>query len=291
MSVRYSSPLVSCIICRKEKSTKGIFSHFITSHTPEGNSRVKQSGIKGAETFKSKLILPTKKEISYYTNPNYCVNCKSELSYSKKNNKFCSSNCSASYNNIRRDKDIYKKQRDTLCKTLSVKSKRVKNAKEKTKIEYCKFSHCVVCKSTIKHKKTKTCSDKCMREHLSMLASNRQLHPQNGKTVIYNGIKLGSGYELTTAKSLDENLIRWTKPSPIKYIDPNGKLRNYFPDFFLPDYNVYLDPKNDFLINHINPETGYKDTDKIKWAEDYNSVKIIILNKHQLDWKIIKDLL
>jgi len=43
-----------------------------------------------------------------------------------------------------------------------------------------------------------------------------------------------------------------------------------------------LDPKNDFLINNINPRIGFKDVDKIKLVEIQNSIKIFILNKEQL---------
>lgn len=43
-----------------------------------------------------------------------------------------------------------------------------------------------------------------------------------------------------------------------------GIKHTYTPDFYLPEYNVYLDPKNDYLINNINPGLGFKDVDKIR---------------------------
>lgn len=62
--------------------------------------------------------------------------------------------------------------------------------------------------------------------------------------VNYNGIMLDSSWELALAKRLDTLNIKWTRPDPIPWIDQHGICHNYFPDFYLPDYNLYLDPKN-----------------------------------------------
>lgn len=109
------------------------------------------------------------------------------------------------------------------------------------------------------------------------------------KKILYNGVKLGSTYEVELAKDLDANNIKWNIPKRIKYFDLNNKLHYYIPDLYLPDYNIYLDPKNDFLINNINPRLGYKDSDKIKWVCEQNNIKVFILNKDQLTWKYIKE--
>lgn len=58
-------------------------------------------------------------------------------------------------------------------------------------------------------------------------------------------VMLDSSWEEALAKRLDELSIRWVRPEqPIKWIDTDGVERNYFPDFFLPDFDLYLDPKN-----------------------------------------------
>ena len=59
----------------------------------------------------------------------------------------------------------------------------------------------------------------------------------------------------------------------------------------MPTYDVYLDPKNDFLINDVNPGTGYRDLDKITAVEKQNGVVIFVLNKNQLDWQSIEDVI
>lgn len=108
--------------------------------------------------------------------------------------------------------------------------------------------------------------------------------------ITYKGKTLGSSYELTVVKDLDDNCIRWDTCNKFKYIDDKGKCRTYTPDIYLIDYDVYLDPKNDFLIENINPRLGFKDCDKIKWVEEQNNIKVFVLNKTQLNWEYIKTL-
>ena len=109
------------------------------------------------------------------------------------------------------------------------------------------------------------------------------------KKILYNGIKLGSSYEVKLAKDLDANNIKWSVPKRVKYIDSNNKVHYYTPDLYLPEYDVYLDPKNDFLINNVNPRLGFSDSDKIKWVCEQNNIRVFILNKNQLTWKYIKE--
>lgn len=56
-----------------------------------------------------------------------------------------------------------------------------------------------------------------------------------------------SSWEDAMAIRLDELSIYWIRPNPIEY-NLNGKKRNYFPDFYLPEYDLYLDPKNPYCI-------------------------------------------
>ena len=132
-----------------------------------------------------------------------------------------------------------------------------------------------------------------VNQNLSKIAIENHYEQHFGRRRVfeYNGFKFISSYEVDVARSLDENNIRWIQPKRFPYKDLNGKLHYYTPDLYLPDYDVYLDPKNDFLIEHENPQFGYKDVDKIKWVEEYNNIKVIVLNKEQLSWSIIKELI
>lgn len=63
-------------------------------------------------------------------------------------------------------------------------------------------------------------------------------------TVMYKGVLLDSSWELELAKRLDELEIKWVRPDPIPWVDEESVTHNYFPDFYLEDYDLFLDPKN-----------------------------------------------
>ena len=107
----------------------------------------------------------------------------------------------------------------------------------------------------------------------------------------YKGKSLDSSYELHVAKSLDENNIRWQRCSRIPYHRPDGSLHYYTPDFYLIDYDVYLDPKNKYLIHTPNPKSGLTDLEKISIVSEENNINILILDVDHLDWSSIKTLL
>lgn len=111
------------------------------------------------------------------------------------------------------------------------------------------------------------------------------------KSILKDNVILESSYEKITADSLDENNVVWSRPGRFKYKDMKGIKHTYTPDFYLPEYNVYLDPKNDYLINNINPGLGFKDVDKIRWVEKQNKIRIIILDKNHLRWPNIQKLI
>lgn len=53
---------------------------------------------------------------------------------------------------------------------------------------------------------------------------------------------LQSSYEFKFYEKLTELNIKWFRPTHFEYDN-----RKYFPDFFLIDYNIYIDTKNDYL--------------------------------------------
>lgn len=92
-----------------------------------------------------------------------------------------------------------------------------------------------------------------------------------------NQVTLQSSYELECSKILDRLNIKWIRPKSLKY---DGK--RYFPDFYLPECNLYLDPKNDYLAK--------QDAKKIACVREQNSVEVIILTKDLLNEEYIKNL-
>lgn len=117
-------------------------------------------------------------------------------------------------------------------------------------------------------------------EKLSRLAKERGLggyrpHPNKGER--YNGRFFDSKWEVRVAKSLDENSIRWEQPK-VGFVW-NDRGSRYYPDFFLPEFGVYLDPKNSFLRE--------KDKEKIENAQSRNNIRVLVLTEDQLSWKEI----
>lgn len=88
---------------------------------------------------------------------------------------------------------------------------------------------------------------------------------------------MDSFWEVRVASSLDEHGVRWERPREGFVWNDSGN--KYYPDFFLPDYDVYLDPKNAYLRG-VHAE-------KISSAERRNGIRVLVLTEEQLDWKTI----
>ena len=89
-------------------------------------------------------------------------------------------------------------------------------------------------------------------------------------TVEGTTVSMDSTWEVAMAERLDELKIKWIRnPSiKLKYLTRSRRLRNYIPDFYLPDHDLYIEVK------------GYW-TDaarhKIKSVLINNDVKLLIL--------------
>lgn len=191
---------------------------------------------------------------------NTCLFCGSQTT----NPKFCNSSCSASYNNSKR------KPRTTKSKerTSNAVKKFIKNNPNRTKKKYtvnkrkkrkkfytvtfinCKSCGVLFCsQTTTKTKKPKrlTCSDECYLDQRTKngIRSNRsKIYCHHTNSYVW----VDSNWEIAVAKYLNSLNINWLRPKYIPWVDSFGKNRKYFPDFYLPDYNLYLDPKNPYRM-------------------------------------------
>ena len=82
--------------------------------TPQRLKANKENSKLGSQAWVAKC------NANYESNPSYCTNCKEKLPRLKKNNKFCSRNCSATFNN-------------------TIKPKRIKKIKKTKECAYCKM--------------------------------------------------------------------------------------------------------------------------------------------------------
>jgi len=62
------------------------------------------------------------------------------------------------------------------------------------------------------------------------------------KNIDYKGIKLKGSWEVLVAKWLDNNHIVWEHETKCFDYVWNGN-RKYYPDFYLPDFNIYIEVK------------------------------------------------
>lgn len=81
----------------------------------------------------------------------------------------------------------------------------------------------------------------------------------NYKKRKYKGIEFDSTWEITIAKWLDKNNIKWQRKGikTFRWVDSNKRNRKYIPDFYLPEYDVYLDPKNPYKLKYDLPKLKY----------------------------------
>lgn len=96
-------------------------------------------------------------------------------------------------------------------------------------------------------------------------------------------IYLQSSYEVQVAEELDKNNVNWHRPPHLIWVDSEGISHRYYPDFYLIDYDVYIDTKNDYLIK--------KDQVKINSVKKQNNIDLEIIDKNNLTWKKIKNII
>ena len=192
--------------------------------------------------------------------------------------------------------------KESIC--ITCKAETLINKRTSHKIAKCdecnkkELGVCPICGKQKTNKQTTYCSGTCGRKanpnhiskegmkNLRRVANEKKLGGHTSKKAIYyehNGKEyyLHSSYEVKVAESLDANGIKWERPEYLFWIDSENIKHRYYPDFYLNDYDVYLDPKNDYLI--------IKDNDKINRVCEQNNVKVLILNEKQLLWEIIKE--
>lgn len=89
---------------------------------------------------------------------------------------------------------------------------------------------------------------------------------------------LQSSYEIRMAKILNDMLVLWERPQGIVYVLNNIKHR-YYGDFYLPDFKIYIDTKNDYLIKI--------DKEKIEAVKQQNGIILIVVSKNQISKEFI----
>lgn len=104
------------------------------------------------------------------------------------------------------------------------------------------------------HKSIELMREKALKsKHRRLVKSTRLYKRKDGSIVL-----LDSSWEEALAKRLDEQNIRWSRPkTPLEWIDAKNIKHHYFPDFYLTDHNLFIDPKNPAAYNNQIEKINY----------------------------------
>jgi hypothetical protein len=148
---------------------------------------------------------------------------------------------------------------------------------------------CIICAKDTNSKVKKTCSKDCYKIYNTLRSQQNpncggQKHTHRSKIANIKGeiFVSESSYEVKISEILNELNIHWIRPNYFWYQDEKGNKRRYYPDFYLPEYDMYLDPKNNYLIK--------TDIDKINRTALQNNVKIVVLGERYLTKEFIESL-
>ena len=203
--------------------------------------------------------LKQEKISNYNDNPSRCTECNGPIEYRYRLlNKFCSRSCSAKFSNRSRPKGHLSRTKNNESRKKKVRENRKNepNASLPPRVKFFKIQwlNCAACQKEFyvrgwgQFNKRKSCSPEC-KTHLSV--GNRTYRNGRRKLFYYFNkhqdkiVVLESTWEYNLAQWLDEKEIVWERPLYIKWYDEyKQKQRLYYPDFYLPEINLYLDPKN-----------------------------------------------
>jgi hypothetical protein len=227
--------------------------------------------------------------IKYPKYEKICSMCGQKFltSDAKKSPKYCSIICATNYS-----RQFVDKSKISSSMKAAWQRGDFNKFKSKLKINEKYNLKCIICNEKFlnRHQNVKTCSKKC---YLKLLSKQSRENPNCGgetnyKKYIYKNVCMDSSWEVKLAKFLDLNNITWERSKKLVFLwtDIDNKKRRYHPDFYLPEYNLYLDPKNKFLMK--------KDKFKINQVIKENNIDLIFgsLDEviRQLQNKILKGL-
>jgi hypothetical protein len=109
----------------------------------------------------------------------------------------------------------------------------------------------------------------------SETVQRKSMHFHKRKHVFAFDVNFKSTYEYRLAKALNENKIKWqyeTKRFKILYTE--GKNKYYYPDFYLPEYDLWIETKGYWF-------EGQKEK-FAKFQEQYPDIKIKVFYDTQI---------
>lgn len=213
-------------------------------HTRQGISRASTILSKRKESDrKSKDLLTL-----WISEQHKCERCGVVMESRFGSGRFCSRACANSHDRTDESKlktSLSLKKIGPRGAALTAHLHRINNHTSKLQNSICK-----VCGNNLDESRLgcKTCSDACKRKLLSEHAKRRKFGGPSevssfGKRGTYHGVHCDSTYELAfLIYCLDNNIKieRNVRSFPYKL---EGKIRNYYPDFYLSEQDLYIETK------------------------------------------------
>jgi len=218
----------------------------------------------------------------------HCQICLKEFDSEYDNQRFCSHSCAAKFSNEKRsifhDKcqkcnvvvERKVKRRICICQKCQLERRKYQPSYKKRPKYGCV---CIICSNNFlgTSSKSKVCSKNCFSINARKNAICRNLGGEtNYRKYTYNEIYFDSSWEVEIAKYLDEKSISWIRSREYNFTwkDQNKVEHRYYPDFYLPQFNVYLDPKNSYKLK--------QDLDKLKRVQEQCSIRIVYGHKNKI---------
>jgi very-short-patch-repair endonuclease len=232
--------------------------------------------LKEYSILESNFIVKSK----YEKNPKICKFCGKKISYDKKENDFCNSSCSASFNNVERMKNgfiLTDESKKKISLSLLTYNKKDNEYVEKICL-YCGNTYTVrnISKETKRRYCSKECSIAGKKKNLSI---SMQTRIKNGTHKGWQSRNIESYPETFFKKVLENNNIKYefNKVVSKRKLGLNSDA-NYFLDFFINNnIDLEIDGRQHKLDERI-------ESDKIRDAALIKSGIVV----YRIEWKNIK---
>lgn len=221
MSKSYTSPLCSCIVCKKQFHIKSFHTHYQRIHD-NSQTNYKNQTAKATKASQEKAkVRKSLIEYNYNLNPKLCSQCGNHHSFNTRNNKFCSHSCAATHSNSIRD---YSKSR----------SGPPKGTKPSNYIPYTKISQCNIC-GRYHSGQGKSCSKECKSKVLS-IAMNKRI--DNGWNPQEHRNRSKPSY---LESSFESWLLSNNKTDYVKNKTFRCNRKIYYGDFYFPELKILIE--------------------------------------------------
>ena len=176
-----------------------------------------------------------------------CPKCHSQHG---KTGKFCSRSCANSRGPMsENDKKLRSEWSKAKLGGAAIDRNLAKKgglARAAQRQQSCPIIHyiCPTCSSPFESRQKRVfCSKQCGRDAGAI--GGFQPNSTIVHRSIYKNQQMDSGAELAFAQLLDQHNIQWIKNSStyFNFVDSSGKKRKYYPDFYLPDYDFWIEIK------------------------------------------------